>query len=91
MIKLKIDNEEYTINKDFSVSNGKYKSFIENCIEMIRFDYRVSCGYFEPYLYIHLGDFKMINLISIDFSPPDDDNLIYWFFMEQQSKLETNK
>ena len=77
MIKLKIDNEEYTINRDFSVSSGKYKEFIENCIEMIRFDYRVSCGYFEPYLYIHLGDFKMIELVSLNYTPPDDKNLTY--------------
>ena len=77
MIKLKINNEEYTINRDFSVSGGKYKEFIENCIEMIRFDYRASCGCFEPYLYIHLGDFKTIELVSINFSPPDNDNFIY--------------
>ena len=73
MIVVKVDGEKYTINNDFSVSEGKYKEFLQNCIEMIRFNYSVSKGFFEPYLYINLGEFKLIEPISCDYTPPPDD------------------
>ena len=79
MIVLKVDGEEYTIRKDKTVSEGKYKHYIETAIEMILFDYRgPSDGFWPPYLYLRLSEFKMIELVSLDFTfPPDDPYIIY--------------
>jgi hypothetical protein len=78
MIVLKVDEEEYTIRKDNSVSDGEYKPFIEEAIEMIRSDYGPSKGFWPPYLYLGLNKFKWIELVSLDFTfPPHDPNIMY--------------
>ena len=77
MIVVKVKDKEYTIYKDFSVSDGEYKFFIEHCIRMISFDYKVWKGSFPKYLYANLGNFKSIELVSFNYTPPDDKNLTY--------------
>ena len=77
MIVVKVNGEKYTIKKDFSVSDGSAREFIEHCIEMVRSDYSVWMGFFEPYLYIKLAAFKAIELVSIDFEAPEDENAVY--------------
>ena len=78
MIKLKINNEVYTINNDLSVSNGKHKSFIETCVATFQFEYKVWKGFFEPHLYTRLSEVKMIELISCDFVPPKNNENIFY-------------
>ena len=77
MIVVKVKDKEYTIYKDYSVSDGEYKFFIEHCIQMIRFDYKVWKGFFPRYLYIKLGAFKSIELVSLDYTPPNNPDVHY--------------
>ena len=77
MITVKVNGHKYIINKDFSVSNGVAKEFIEHCIEMVRNDYRLWMGFFEPYLYAKLAIFKSIEVVSIDYDFPKEKNIVY--------------
>lgn len=77
MIELKANGEYYKINKDLSVSEGKYRDIIVDLIEIIKLNYNVSDGFFEPYLYIKLSCFKWIELISFNWSNPKKINTIY--------------
>lgn len=76
MIKVNVDGELYTIINS-SVSEGKYKEFLECCISMCEMEYSVSRGFWEPYLYIYLGRFKMIERVSCDFVFPRDKGCVY--------------
>ena len=82
MIKLKVRGEIYTISKDYSVSDGIAKEYIEMWIEMIRFEYYstggTANGFFPLYLYIKLANVKSITLLSIDYKPPaHDEGFVY--------------
>ena len=77
MIKLKVNGEIYTINKNLSVSKGKYQEIICDIIEIIRSKYNVSDGFFEPYLYIKLSNFKWIKLLSFEWNAPNNKNVNY--------------
>lgn len=76
MIKLKVKETEYTISQDLIVSSGPAKEYIEDCINLIRSDYKLWHGFFEPYLYVSLYNFKSIQLVSIDYKKPNK-NVIY--------------
>ena len=82
LITLKIKDEEYVIRKDFTVSDGKYKEYIENIIEQTP-DFNTgdpSMGfiYFENTLHRQLHFFKNIKILSFDFTPPNDgEGIIY--------------
>ena len=78
MIVLKINQEKYIIDNNLSISEGKYKKFLKSCIDTIWFDYKVSDGFFEPYLYTKLSEVKMIELISCDFVPPKHNENIFY-------------
>ena len=77
MIKLMVNDNDYIIYQDLTVSEGEYKEFIEQAIRMIRFKYNVSDGFFEPYLYFKLSNFKWIELVSFNWQPPNKLNAIY--------------
>ena len=73
MIIVEVDDKKYMIKNANSVSDGPLKEFIEDCIYIVMQQYKgPSDGFIEPYLYIHLGEFKSIKLISCDFKPPKD-------------------
>ena len=77
MIVVKVKGEEYTIDENFNVSKGKYQQYIKECIELISFEHRTWMGYLEPNIFVKLHDFTGIEPISIDFTPPDDEGMIY--------------
>ena len=77
MIIVKINQEKYFIDNNLFVSEGKYKKFLKSCVDTIWFDYKVSDGFFEPNLYIKLGKYKMIELVSCDFVPPEESDNFY--------------
>lgn len=77
MIVLKINQEKYIIDNNLSISEGKYKKFLKSCIDTIWFDYKDSDGFFEPNLYLKLGKYKIIELVSCDFVLPNKSNNFY--------------
>jgi hypothetical protein len=77
MITVKVNGEKYTISKDFSVSDGVAKEFIEHCIEILQNDYKLWMGFFEPYLYTKLAAFKSIEVVSMDYDFPKEKNIVY--------------
>ena len=77
MIVVKINQERYFINRDLSISEGTYKKFLKSCVDTIWFDYKVQDGFFEPNLYIKLGKYKMIELVTCDFVPPENRDELY--------------
>ena len=79
MIIVEVGGKKYTIKNANSVSDGPLREFLEDCIYIAMTHYRgPSDGFAEPFLYIHLGKFKSIKLISCDFKPPKHDkNILY--------------
>lgn len=77
MIQIKVNGEKYIISENLSVTDGKHKEIITYVIEIIRSNYNVSDGFFEPYLYIKLSNVKWIELISFKWSPHDKRNVNY--------------
>ena len=77
MIVVKVNKEKYFIGSDLSISEGIYKKFLKSCIDTIWSDYKVQNGFFEPYLYIRLGKYKMIELVACDFVPPRNSDKLY--------------
>ena len=73
MIVVRVGEETYTISKDLSVSEGKYKKFLEACIRMAGFRYNIYDGDFSKYLYGYLHNFKSIELVSLDYTPSTRD------------------
>ena len=77
MIVVKVGGEIYTVSQDLSVSEGKYKKFLEACIKIVKFNYRNWKGSFAKYLYGNLGEFKSIELVSLDYTPPNNPDIRY--------------
>ena len=70
-IVVEVNGRRYSIDGSFSVSEGPAKEFIEHCIEIAQDYYKgPSNGFVIPNLYMNLGRFKSIKLISVDWKPP---------------------
>lgn len=74
MITIKVGEEVYTIKDCRTVSDGKLKQFVEDCIWVAMMEFNDPAdGFAEPWLYMRLSRFKSIKPISCDFKPPKQE------------------
>ena len=72
MITVEVKGKRYTITKCSIVSEGEAKEYLEECVNLASKAHRSPAnGFREPWMYMHLGEFKDIKLISCDFKPPE--------------------